>query len=129
MSFSGICFSGINVFFYLFREYKCTIRVPDKVRQNVWPDLGPNHARIQDFRQGGGGGSGQSDKKGLTTVFFSPHFILQKSNGQFHRKLPFFKVPEMVNFTENYLFSKFQKGSIFPGGPTFSRGRPIAHSL
>ena len=29
MSLSVICFSGINVFIYLFREYKCTIRVPN----------------------------------------------------------------------------------------------------
>ena len=43
------------------------------------------------------GGPGQSDN-----VFFSPHLILQKSNGQFQRNLSFFKVPD--------------------GGPTFSRG-------
>ena len=39
--------------------------------------------------------------------FFSPQLILQKSNGQFQRNLSFFNVPE--------------------GGPTFSRGGPIAY--
>ena len=38
------------------------------------------HARIQDFRQGGGG-PGQSDKKSPDNVFFSPQLILLKSNG------------------------------------------------
>ena len=33
------------------------------------------------FVRGGGGGPGQSDKKGLTTFFFSPQLILLKSNG------------------------------------------------
>ena len=31
---------------------------------------------------GGGGGPGQPDKKAVTTVFFCPQLILQKSNGQ-----------------------------------------------
>ena len=35
-------------------------------------------------------------KKALTTFFFSPQLILQKSNGQFQRNLSFFKVPEGV---------------------------------
>ena len=41
------------------------------------------HARIQDFFCQGGGGvcPGQSDKKALTTFFFSPQLILLKSNG------------------------------------------------
>ena len=61
----------------------------------------------RNFRQGGGG-PGQSDKKALTTVFFSPQLTLLKSNGFFE---------------ENYYFSRFQSGSnIFQGGPTFSRG-------
>ena len=47
--------------------------------------------------------------------FFSPQLILQKSNGQFQRNLSFFKAPDGVQF--------------FPGGPTFSRGCPIAYSL
>ena len=47
------------------------------------------------------GGPGQSDKKSSDNVFFCPQLILQKS---------------MVNFKENYHFSRFQ------GGPTFSRG-------
>ena len=54
----------------------------------------------RNFRQGGGGGSGQSDKKA--------QLILQKSNAQFQRNLSFFKVPEGVQH--------------FPGGTTFSRG-------
>ena len=47
--------------------------------------------------------------------FFSPQLTLQKSNGKFQRKLSFFKVSEGSN--------------IFEGGPTFSRGGPIAYSL
>ena len=64
---------------------------------------------------GGGGDPGQYDKKALTTNLFSPQLILQKSNGQFQRNLSFFKAPDGVGF--------------FPGGPTFSRGCPIAYSL
>ena len=72
------------------------------------------------FIGGGGGcgvgeGPGQSDKKALTTIFFSPLLILQTSNGQFQRNLSFFKAPDGVQF--------------FPGGQTFSRGCPIAYSL
>ena len=70
------------------------------------------HVRIQEFLPGGGGGGpGQSDKKGLTRFFFfyfffSPPLILL-----------------MVNFEENYHFSRFQRGSnIFEGGSNFSRG-------
>ena len=63
----------------------------------------------------GGEGPGQSDKKALTTIFFSPPLILQKSNGLFQRNLSFFKAPDGSNF--------------FQGGPTFSRGCPIAYSL
>ena len=63
----------------------------------------------RNFHQGGGGeGPGQFDKKALTTIFFSPQLILQKSNGQFQRNLSFFKAPDWVQF--------------FPGGPTFCRG-------
>ena len=69
----------------------------------------------RNFHQGGGEGPGQSDKKALTTIFFSPQLILQKSNGQFQRNLSFFKAPDGVQF--------------FPGGPTFSGGCPIAYSL
>ena len=51
----------------------------------------------------GGRGSRSTDKKALTTFFlFSPQLILQKSNGQFHRNLSFYKVPEGVQ--------------LFPGG-------------
>ena len=62
--------------------------------------------RSSNFRQGGGGGPGTSDKKALTT-FFSPQLILQS---------------QMVNFKENYHFSRFPRGStfFFRGGPTFS---------
>ena len=72
------------------------------------------HAWIQEFPSGGGGGPGQSDKV-FFVFFFSSHLILQKSNGQFQRNLSFFKVPEGVQH--------------FSGGPTFSRGGPIAYSL
>ena len=74
------------------------------------------HVRIQEFLPGGG--PGQSDKKALTRFFFffcffSPPLILL-----------------MVNFEENYHFSRFQRGSnIFEGGSNFSRGGPIAYSL
>ena len=61
-----------------------------------------------------GGGAGQSDKKALTTIFFSPQLILQTSNGQFQRNLSFFKAQDGVQF--------------FQGGPTFFRGCPIAYS-
>ena len=65
----------------------------------------------RNFRQGG---PGQSDKKALTTFFFS----LQKSTGQFQRNLSFLR---------------FQRGSTFSrgGDPTFSRGvgGPNAYSL
>ena len=67
----------------------------------------------RNFRQGGGGGVQVSlTKKSSDNVvcFFSPQFILQKSNGQFQRNLSFFKVPEGVQ--------RFPVGV----GPTFSRG-------
>ena len=56
------------------------------------------------FVRGGGGGGVQVNptKKALTTFFFSPHLILQKSNVYFQRKLSFFKVQEGVQ--------------LFPGG-------------
>ena len=69
------------------------------------------------FWRGGGGGGGVkislTKKKALTFFppFFSPQLIFQKSNGQFHRNLSFFKVPEEVQH--------FPGGG---GGPTFSRG-------
>ena len=50
---------------------------------------------------GGGGGPGQSDKKSSDNFFFV---------------LSLFYRSQMVNFKENYHFSRFQ------GGPTFSRG-------
>ena len=69
----------------------------------------------RNFHQGGGEGQGQSDKKALTTIFFSPQLILQKTNSEFQRNLSFFKARDGVQF--------------FPGGPTFSRGCPIANCL
>ena len=57
-------------------------------------------------------------KTALATMFFSPQLILQKSNGQFQSNLSFFKVPEGDQH--------FPGGG---GGPTFSRGGPIAYSL
>ena len=75
--------------------------------------------RSRNFSQGKGG-PGQSDKKALTTFFFSPQLILQKSNGQFQRNLTFFKVPEGVQH-----FPWGGGGSnFFPRG-----GDPIAYSL
>ena len=67
----------------------------------------------RNFRQGGGGGPGQSDN-----VLFSPQLILQESNDQFQRNLSFFKVREGVQH--------------FPGGSNFFQGwggGPIAYSL
>ena len=62
---------------------------------------------------GGGGGPGQSDKKSSDNVFF---FLV----------LSLFYKSQMVNLKEIYNFSRFQGGG---GGPTFSRGVPIAYSL
>ena len=60
----------------------------------------------RNFRQGGG--PGQSDKKNSDNLFFSPQLILQS---------------QMVNFKENYHFSRFLRGSnIFQGGSNFFRG-------
>ena len=68
------------------------------------------HARIQDFRQGG---PGQSDKKSPDNVFL---FLV----------LSLFYLSQMVNFEENYHFSRFQRGSnIFQGGGSnFFQGGP-----
>ena len=56
---------------------------------------------------GGGGGPGQSDKKSSDNFFFSSFFLV----------LSLFYRSRMVNFKENYHFSRFQRGSnIFQGG-------------
>ena len=74
----------------------------------------------RNFHRGGGGGGGwegpgQSDKKALTTIFV----VLSL----FYRR-------QMVNFKEIHRFFKAPDGvQFFPGGPTFSRGCPIAYSL
>ena len=74
----------------------------------------PRHARIQEFSSGG---SRSADKKRLWQRFFffffflfCPQLILQKSNGQFQRNIPFFNVPEGVQH--------FTRGGVqlFPGG-------------
>ena len=83
------------------------------------------HARIQKFSQGEWGGVQISlTKKALTfffVFFFSPQLILQKSNGQFHRNLSFFKVPEEVQH-----FTGGGGGvQLFPGGG----GGPIDYFL
>ena len=76
----------------------------------------------RNFHQGGC--PGQSDKISSDKVFFFFSFFLVLS--LFYRS-------QMVNFKEIYHFSWFQRGSnIFQGGgggPTFSRGGPIAYSL
>ena len=64
-------------------------------------------------RGGGGGGPGQFDKKRSDNVFFVVFFVLNL----LYRS-------QMVNFKENYHFSRFQRGSnisrggvqLFPGG-------------
>ena len=67
----------------------------------------------------GGGGPGQSDKRALTSFFFSPQlFFLQQSNDQFQRNLSFFKVTEGVQH--------------LPGGSNYFQGGgggPIAYFL
>ena len=79
---------------------------------------GPIHARIQKFSSGG---PGYLTKTALTTFFSSFfHFLV----------LTLFYRSQMVNFKENYHFSRFQRGSnLFQGGPIFSSGGPIAYSL
>ena len=72
---------------------------------------------FRNFRQGGGG-PGQSDKKALTTFFFSPQLILQS---------------QIINFKENYHFSRFlRESNIFQGGGGVQLfpgwGVPIAYS-
>ena len=83
-------------------------------------DLAKLHARIQEFSSwgGGGGGPGQSDKKTLTFFFVFLVLIL-------------FYLSQIVNFQENYHFSRFKGVSnifqgvhLFPGG-----GGPIAYSV
>ena len=78
----------------------------------------------RNFRQGGGG-PGQSDKKALTTLFFFFFFFLLV--------LSLFYRSPVVNFKENYHFSRFQRGSnIFQGVQLFpgeGGGGPIAYSL
>ena len=73
----------------------------------------------RNFRQGGGG-PGQIDKKALATFFLV---------------LSLFYTSQMVNFKENYPFSRFQRGSnifqggggvqLFPGGGGFNCLFPI----
>ena len=59
----------------------------------------------RNFRQGGGWGPGQSDKKKLLRFFL------------FFLVLSLFYRGQMVNFKEIYHFSRFQRGSyIFQGG-------------
>ena len=78
--------------------------------------------RIQEFSSGGGGGGGglgQSDKKSSDNVFFFFFFF-------FFFVLSLFYRSQMVNFKENYHFSRFQGVQLFPGG---GGGGPIAYSL
>ena len=53
----------------------------------------------------GGGGPGQSDKKSSDNVFFF-----------FFSVLSLFYRSQMVNFKENYQFSRFQGSNFFQGG-------------
>ena len=50
----------------------------------------------RNFRQGGPGQPYKKSSDNVFFFFFSPQLILQKSNGQFHRNLSFFKVLEGV---------------------------------
>ena len=79
---------------------------------------GALHARIQEFSSGGVQIS--LTKKSSDVFFFVLFFV-------FFFVLSIFYRSQMVNFKEIYHFSRFQRGSnIFQGGPTFSRGGPIA---
>ena len=63
------------------------------------------------------GDPGKSDKKALTTFFLVLSLVY---------------LSQMVNFEENYHFSRFQRGSnIFQGGggSNFFQGGPIAYTL
>ena len=74
-------------------------------------------ARIQEISSGGGGGGegpGQSDKKALTTIFLVLS-LFYRSQTVNSKKSIVFKAPDGVQF--------------FSGGPSFSRGCPIAYSL
>ena len=66
------------------------------------------HSRIQEFSSGGV--QVNQTKKALTTLFFLVHSLFYRS--------------QLVNFKENYHFSRSQRGSnIFQGGGlTFARG-------
>ena len=81
------------------------------------------HARIQEFSSRGG--PGQSDKKSsdvfFIIIFFSPHLILQKSNGLFQRNLSFFKVPEGVQYFQGGEgVQLFQGGLLIPYGNSYN---------
>ena len=66
------------------------------------------------FIRGWGEGPGKSDKKALSTIFLV---------------LSLFYRSQMVNFKESIVFQGSSWVQFFPGGPTFSRGCPIAYSL
>ena len=71
----------------------------------------------RNFHQGGGGeGPSQSDRKSSDNDLFSPQLAyFTKVKWSISKNLSFFMAPDGVHF--------------FPGGPTFSRGCPIAYSL
>ena len=73
-----------------------------------------------NFRRGGGGGV----QVNLTKMLLQRCFLILV--------LILFYRSQMVNFKENYHFSRFRRGPTFSGGgggPTFSMGGPIAYSL
>ena len=64
-------------------------------------NINPSHARIQEFPSGWGGGGGGGvqvilKKKAPTTFYFFLIILFS---------------PQLVNFKENYHFSRFQRGS------------------
>ena len=83
-----------------------------------------DHARMQEFSSGGGGGrSGQSDIKSSDNVFLSSTYFTEVQR-LLSKKLSFSKVPEEV--------LHFRGGGGGGGGPISSRGGwscPIAYSL
>ena len=72
----------------------------------LWFSYHDYHARIQEISSGGGG-PGQSDKKALTTFFFSPQLIFTEVKWSISKK--------------SIIFQGFR------GGPTFSRGGGVQH--
>ena len=71
------------------------------------------------FRRGGGGGVQVTGLGQSGNVFFIIYYFLVFS---------LFYISQMVNFKENFQFSRFQRGPTFLRGVQLFRGGPIAYS-